>query len=36
MRRTGGGHDTLLGQMGAQRVDRLRALANQKVPGPIS
>jgi len=35
MRRTGGGHDTLLGQMGAQRIDRLCALPNQKVSGPI-
>ena len=35
MRRTGGGNDALLGQVCAQRVDRLRALTNQKVPGPV-
>lgn len=36
MRRAGRHHDTLLGKMRAQRIARLRALAHQKVSGPVS
>jgi transposase len=36
MRRAGRGHDALLGQVRAQSIDRLRALPNQKIAGPVS
>ena len=36
MRRTGRRDDAQFGQMGAQGVDRLCSLTNQKVAGPVS
>ena len=35
MRGAGGSHDSLLGKVGAQSIDSLCALANQKIAGPV-